>query len=119
MSASDTLKGVLALFKRADRWAKGFYAFNKRGDRISASHPDASCFCLRGAVQRAVGPSGGWASIDLAERFICQALAKPGERPEAVSIANWNDKPERTIKEVRAAVRKAHRLALDSERAAA
>ncbi len=122
MKASDILKGVIALFKDPKHWAQQFYAFNAQGLRVSATHEDATCFCLRGAVQKLLPRDGSTPRYELmsrAEGFICQALAQPGERPEAVNIAQWNDAPGRKITEVRAVVRKALKLALDTEAQAA
>lgn len=122
MKPSEILKGVLALFQDAKHWAQGYYAFADRAsnhrikpgqgktisdNRVPAHSDVAVCWCLLGGIQKVNG-GDNYATEQVLERAIGR-----------VSVADWNDTPGRTVKEVRAALKKAITLALDEEAQAA
>lgn len=75
-------------------WTQGKYALTSTGMATLANAPDATCWCLLGAIQE----PGGFANLDALKRLT--ALA--GNHPAA-----WNDHPGRTQAEALALVERA------------
>lgn len=120
IKSSAIIAGVIALFKKPKAWTKDFYAYDKNHKTCSSTSPDATCFCLIGGVTKAAHDLGSiqYADVRHALLFVNRAIA-PNRDPDGVSTAVWNDRPERTLPEVRAVLRQAYKLALDSEPKAA
>lgn len=90
-------KTVASLFRYEKRWIKGEIARAKCGINMvptNSTDPDACQWCLLGAIYK-VYP-------DNTDEIISKLCCLIGIR-----IANWNDVPERTFKQVKALVKKA------------
>lgn len=116
MKASEILAGVIALFKFPSHWTQRAYArAGKDGPPADITNPAATCFCLTGAVRK-VGKNGQLPLIrqgELARQYLREAIRLEGYH--SMGVVEFNDTPGRKIKDVRAVVKKAHRLALDAE----
>lgn len=78
-------------------WCQGAYAKNADGDGVGATDPDATSFCIRGAIL-AVGPldySVRSPAYGLLENVVDRISQSPCD-----SLAGYNDAPERTQAEV-------------------
>jgi hypothetical protein len=80
----------------ANGWSKETSARNENGFKVRWESPEAVQFCAGGALSRALMDETKTWSQKLIGSLMSSLLKKlpPG------SIANWNDKPERTKDEV-------------------
>lgn len=125
MKAIEIAKGIKALFQNEHAWMQGDYASNyTENDTLGLIDPfdeRANCFCLQGAVDKVSGFAffSGDHTREVFEKqpeiakIAVTMLLTLEERGEAVDrveydlldrflpIARWNDKPARTIDEVR------------------
>ena len=94
----DVLTMARDLIHDPDSWVQECHAWNDIGEETSPDEPDAVCFCLEGAIMRAL-----------------MNLQMRGAGPELVeievevmggidNICDWNDSLERTHAEVLARV---------------
>lgn len=51
MKTSEVLEEVKALITPPKAWIKGSYAMNDEGSVVGSTSPDATCYCLAGAVR--------------------------------------------------------------------
>jgi hypothetical protein len=111
LTVAEVLRKAADLIEPEGKWTRRAFSRNANGvaedgcDRWSAN---PVCFCALGAIAQAAGmesPDGVW--ITPAARAL-EALISPD-----LSVAGWNDAPERTQAEVVAALRKAADLATE------
>jgi hypothetical protein len=103
MLPSQVLDKAADLITPDGAWTQGHGAHKADGNITGARSPDATCWCLHGAVLAASGQP----FADRAEAFVERALGM-----EHITDAyDWNDDPARTQPEVVAALRKAADLA--------
>lgn len=100
---------VAELLNKKSKWTQLAYARDKNGKEVHSSSPKACCWCILGAISHVSRQSKGEGSI-----FYAQELARfqemHGKLVDAIkqnNIALWQDDPNRTFKEVRAAILKA------------
>lgn len=53
MKAVDILKGAREIVSDPAKWTQSTFAKTPNGRRVSPDHPEASCFCMGGAIYRA------------------------------------------------------------------
>jgi hypothetical protein len=109
------VKTVLEVMKGARKillkyqWIQGTYAEQKDGQSVDPGNPDATGFCLLGALVRAEGRDSYRAhgtAHSLAEDKLVQLIPAKQEQP---SVADWQDEPKRTKKQVLALLDRAIR----------
>ncbi len=81
------------LIAKPENWTKCAAARNKNGEPVFESSPQASSFCMIGAIARCYGPDE---FREFVERLVNYLRIRKG----AVLISNWNDDPARTHEEV-------------------
>jgi hypothetical protein len=87
------------------RWTQGAAARNKRGELCSVLSPDATRFCILGAMARVYRSKHAMREC---ERRVADAIAAFGGRiTYAIEIGDWNDDPGRTFDDVRQVIEKA------------
>lgn len=91
---------VAELLTDETKWTQGRYARNSNGCYAEASGDEAVCWCLEGALYRCYGIPDDGSAFNAAYRRLRDAIG--GEW-----VARWNDDPQRTFAEVRAAIEKA------------
>lgn len=84
-----------------EQWTKGEYARDKYGGSVSASNPNATCWCSIGRVLLKIQDS------DSAIGFLRKAVHERAWE----AVISWNDAPTRTFSEVRALWLRAAELA--------
>jgi len=85
---------VKELLSDKSKWTQGVYARNKDGESVLSCDPQATCYCLSGALARCY--VGGSATFWIMYRRI-EALLAPNQ-----TIPRFNDKA--TFEEVKALV---------------
>lgn len=92
------LKDARALVARPGGWTQGAFAKTAKGIKCDVDEEDAECFCAYGAIRKS-------ASHDMSLRLRMKSLVLTGQDCECVdmSMAIWNDQPNRTQQEVVAA----------------
>lgn len=94
MALRNDLISIRELLEDPAHWIQGSYARNRPdGKVVPPLHPDATCWCLDGAVIRVVPPKWRYA--------VRMALVGTGK------ACTWNDAPERTHADVLGAIDKA------------
>lgn len=92
MTPKEILKAARAILSKPERWTQKAFARDFAGRVVTSPfEPSAVCFCAVGAIRRAAGrdrPYGDALSI--------LAKAKRDDR----RIANYNDAPRRTHKQI-------------------
>lgn len=101
---SRRLERAAALIERG--WCQGYYANDRRGERVGWLNEKAVAFCMEGAVMRACGDQ-----FDEAYPFLIRVLPRPPVGKRGNPIAYWNDRPRRKKLEVVAKLREAAQLA--------
>ena len=98
MSALEELKAVRELLSAPARWTRGVYARNEQGLAVDPHDPEAVCWCLYGAMIYIVGDSNKRFAVhlDAAE----DAINVLSGFISAISVADWQDAPDRTHAEV-------------------
>ncbi len=92
------------------RWTQGVWGRDVCGSELeNPTHPDAVCWCLDGALDRARAlkldaNTYEWpTTLNNAKDMLVQQLKKRGERMRSGTyglIASWNDEPHRTHADV-------------------
>lgn len=99
---------IQTLFRRTSAWTQNEMARDADGLDVDPRDPDATCFCLSGAIERCYGEAT-YRERGRVDQRIRRAIAvEKGFDPRAwsiVSIIGWNDTPGRTITEIRRVVR--------------
>jgi hypothetical protein len=83
---------------------KGNYASDKDGNNVYWGSPEAACFCTAGYIKRAaldLKESGTFAVEAMVQSMFPRSFDHP-----PLTLGKWNDAPERTIEDVRDALRK-------------
>jgi hypothetical protein len=87
------------------KWTQGAAARNKRGELCSVLSPDATRFCILGAIARVYRSRK---SMRECERRVAAAIEALGGRiTYSTEIGDWNDNPYRVFEEVRQVIKKA------------
>lgn len=81
---------VYELLDKPEKWCKGAYAKNAANEETHWQAPEASSWCLDGALCRCYGND---ACVNDFEPLIRNHL-------QAANIATWNDSPKRTWEDV-------------------
>ena len=84
---ADVGRALRAFFDgKASRWTQGATAKDVEGNPVPSAHERAVCWCLEGAVLH----------LDIQEgaAAVYQALGN------TISVAKWNDDPERSFRDV-------------------
>ncbi len=84
------------LLTDAAHWAKGFYAYDASGEMCGSYDDEAVCFCLQGAINRAIKHLGYYEPFATAQMIIQEIDTMFPEK----SVVHWNDQKERTHGEV-------------------
>lgn len=111
-SAADILQRALELLgPNGENWTKGYFAYDEYGMETMGYCDVAKCWCAAGAIQRVINESDYDATyMGVLSRAIFGNDWKPFT---GTCIGDWNDAPERTWPEVKAAFERA--IALASE----
>ncbi len=102
----EVLRRMDALLDSPEKWTRFTYAADSDSCLVPPSSPAAVCWCLRGLVRRF--------TIDYkhTEFLILKALEPQiGWTRNGSEIARWQDAPERTFPEIKAALARAIKLA--------
>ena len=98
---SDKLYEAAKLLKRPGGWTKRCLAKNKKGDPVSVTDPEATCFCALGAIYRVCNIDIGQ-TITLKEVEALELIFDYTHYviKDSESIIKWNDKLFRTQSDV-------------------
>jgi hypothetical protein len=80
------------LLSSKDRWTKGVWARDDSGHEINFESPDATCWCLTGALAKCTGgtPTGYHDVLPCIQCIL-----------NVLSVSSWNDDPQRTFADVK------------------
>lgn len=92
---ATVLRDAAALVERG--WTQGQMARDTTGYRVFPHHPEAVCWCARGAMCRA-------ANNKAVENSANRALSEHINGDEDFGVSTWNDDPLRDAEEVIAAM---------------
>ena len=93
------LERARALIDTPEKWNKtGSSATDASGNAVPACSDDARCFCVFGAIRRAVSEHTHREDACLSRLYLSLGFTNGPER-----LFRWNDAPERTHAEVLAA----------------
>ena len=95
----DVLKMARDFIQEPGAWVKGSHAQDDRGEEIAPEEPDAVCFCLEGAIIRALTELGESAESSELLEMDAELMGDDGEY-----MTMWQDRAERTHAEVLARV---------------
>lgn len=93
----DVLLATEAMFQKEGAWTQGIAARDADGYAIAATDARAVCWCLRGGLVKVAG--GNNRLLDSAMSALKVDIRS--------GLATWNDQPQRTVDEVRQALRQA------------
>lgn len=99
----DELRELRKLLEDPRRWTKGTFARNIEGFEVSASNPDAVCWCLEGAIAKIVGDeiaASDEGSIFYTPLFNVIAACLSTAEIEGSGIAGFNDAEDTTHQDV-------------------
>lgn len=99
MRIFEIFQGTLDLLSDETKWTKEAYARDASGNRIDRYSPDATCWCLHGALDRIATPNGV-DKLYSATAFLIKILQEKGF-PNSISLSKYNDLPERTFEDIR------------------
>ena len=88
---------VKELFSDESRWTRFRMARTPDGEGCLPDNPDASCWCLLGAIEVCYSCYAGSTHFSILYDKIVQDLNLVGDS----FILEWNDAPERTFEEVK------------------
>ena len=97
----DVLKMARDLIQEPDAWVQECHAQNDIGEETGPTEPDAVCFCLEGAIIRALSEL---LEVDEDELLLEEINDEVMGKNEGSKMVIWNDSPERTQAEVLARV---------------
>ncbi len=103
MQPSDILSRAADRLEQPGAWTQNAFARTSDDKRVFPYSSNAVCWCARGVVAKELQHSDEWETPH-AYDYLRRAAG-------ALSIATWNDAPERTQAEVVAALRKAAEMA--------
>jgi hypothetical protein len=82
-------------------WTKRAFARNSQGVTVGWEDPSAACFCVSGAVRRAVLDIGGPPSMRPEQFNYCISILDQKTRAKAgINIIDFNDSDKTTLDEV-------------------
>ena len=96
----DVLKMARGFIQEPDAWMKEWHAQNHIGQETGPTEPDAVCFCLEGAIIRALSEL---LEVDEDELLLKEINDEVMSKNED-SMVIWNDSPQRTHAQVLARV---------------
>ncbi len=79
-------------------WIQGAEAETSKGLKCYANNPDATCFCLYGAIIKCYGDN----KLDVYEKII-EELYLPNYYG---NVIHWNDAPERNFNDIKNLIEK-------------
>ena len=94
----DVLAMARGLIQEPDAWVQECHAWNHLGQETDPTDPDAVCFCLEGAIMRALTKLGEVCKGDPLLEINAEVMGSDE------NICDWNDSPKRTHAEVLARV---------------
>lgn len=100
LTAADVLERAADKLTPDGAWTQGDWAKNAEGESVEPTSPDATCWCVRGALAAASGDEYG--IYGPASEYVERLVQLP---------VHWNDTPGRTQSEVVAKLREAAALA--------
>jgi hypothetical protein len=83
---------------------KSNYAADAQGNNVWWGSPEAACFCTAGFIKRAALELKESGTFAIQSMVIALHLDSTGH--PVLALGRWNDAPERTIEDVRDALRK-------------
>jgi hypothetical protein len=93
---AETLRAAKARIDTPAKWTQGQFARDSNDRPCSPLNPDATCFCIYGAVSRSVVETRGFSNFDL-------TIVLKSALPKRVSRAdNFNDHPDTSHTDVMA-----------------
>ena len=95
----DVLKMARGFIQEPSAWVKGSHAQDDRGEELAPEEPDAVCFCLEGAIIRALTESGEFGAGSELLEMNAELMGADGEY-----MTMWQDRAKRTHAEVLARV---------------
>ena len=100
--AGNLPKTLGELFNRPDRWTKGADGKNADGNSVGARNPHAIRWCVGGALQLVYGSETSDNHEQAVQKVLKYIRANMTniEDPDS-SVSEWNDRKERTFKDVR------------------
>jgi hypothetical protein len=96
-TVSEILSAAADLIEPEGAWTKGQFSRDKEGFYSATSGRKAVCWCALGAIKRTAPDT----EAAMAARDCLKSITS------SVSVADWNDAPERTQAEVVAKLREA------------
>jgi len=84
---TEILKGARAILSDPDHWTREFQARNAGGDPVAWKRPEAECFCLMGAINRAAYDINlgyteeAYEAMNVVERFITNSIPAFNDNP--------------------------------------
>lgn len=106
MKPATILKRARKLIEKPGSWCQLAEARTRDGESISCGDSMATQFCALGAIWRATGQND-----DAPTKFLREAVGARYTLAGPKSVANWNDAPRRTHKQILKAFDKAIALA--------
>ena len=100
------LKAARAVIEKPETWTKGFYAHTATGEDVESEHPDATCWCVIGAVEK-VTSEGHWMRAQNVIHYLGHYVPRRGY------VAKFNDDPNTTHEDILAVFDKAIAAATD------
>lgn len=102
---SEILSAAADLIEQPGKWTQYHFGANEAGVSTLSDVHRATCFCLLGAIDKVRGAEqfGGTFAIDLALEYLPSEIVN---NPD-LTVADWNDEPNRTAEEVAEALRQA------------
>jgi hypothetical protein len=79
---------VKELLSDPSKWTQGANARDSRGIRVPSADPEATCFCIVGALLKCYGTTSTSKYLKIAAKI------------QHNDVVSWNDAPERTHAEV-------------------
>jgi hypothetical protein len=104
MKPKDVLIATKALLHSPAQWTQEAFARNKNGEVISANSPDATCWCLLGAMDKVLRDNNARPAVAEAERIVRNVIR---ERTGNYWIDGFNDSEFTTHADVLALLDKA------------
>lgn len=105
MTTLEVLQEARRRLASPDSWCQYSYAMNAVGKHVTPVSPEATRWCLTGAVESvAQSPFFGEVPKECADALgvLCHCLSRspPRMRGRAFGLVGWNDQPDRTHEEV-------------------
>ncbi len=100
MKPSEVLQAALDVIEfHPEKWAKGYFAYDKYHNQTGADDPDAVCWCSVGLIQNVIGPYVTYTSPALT--YLCKAVGREKKKATAnISIPRYQDAKKTTHADV-------------------